>query len=58
MTREPKILMSPTELPKQRIYEVVGLPERPEPFDCHIGYGVFQDGAFPKNAPTNSTYLC
>ncbi len=27
MTREPKIPMSPTELPQQRIHEVVGLPE-------------------------------
>jgi len=31
MTREPKIPMSPSELPQQRIHEVVGLPERPEP---------------------------
>jgi len=27
MTREPKIPMSPTELPQQRIHEVVGLPD-------------------------------
>jgi hypothetical protein len=26
MIREPKIPMSPTELPQQRIHEVVGLP--------------------------------
>ena len=58
MTREPKIPMSPTELPQQRIHEIVGLPERPAEFNCEVGYGVFQDGAFPKNAPTNSTYLC
>ena len=58
MIREPKIPMSPTELPQQRIHEIVGLPERPAEFNCEVGYGVFQDGAFPKNAPTNSTYLC
>ena len=58
MTREPKIPMSPTELPQQRIHEVVALPERPAEFDCEVGYGIFQDGAFPKNAPTNSIYLC
>ena len=56
MTREPKIPMSPTELPQQRIHEIVGLPERPAEFNCEVGYGVFQDGAFPKNAPT--TPLC
>jgi hypothetical protein len=58
MTREPKIPMSPTELPQQRIHEVVGLPERPAEFDCEVGYGVFSDNAVPKNAPINSTYLC
>ena len=58
MTREPKTPMSPPELPQQRIHEVVGLPERPEPFDSHVGYGVFSDNAVPQNAPTNSTYLC
>lgn len=58
MTREPKIPMSPTELPQQRIHEVVGVPERPAEFDCEVGYGVVSDNAIPKNAPTNSTYLC
>jgi hypothetical protein len=58
MTREPKIPMSPEELPQQRIHEVVGLPERPAEFDCEIGYGVSTGHALPKNAPTNSTYLC
>ena len=58
MTREPKIPMSPEELPQQRIHEVVGLPDRPAEFDCEVGYSVFSDGAIPKNAPTNSTYLC
>ena len=55
MTREPKIPMSPTEIPQQRIHEVVGLPERPEPFDCYVDYNA---GSLPKNTNTNSTYLC
>jgi hypothetical protein len=38
MTREPKIPMSPTELPQQRIHEVIDLPKRPEPFDCDVCY--------------------
>jgi hypothetical protein len=58
MTREPKIPMSPSELPQQRIHEVVTLPERPAEFDCEISYDVSPTGALPKNAPTNSTYLC
>jgi hypothetical protein len=55
MTREPKIPMSPTELPQQRIHEVVGLPDRPEPFDFYVDYNA---GSLPKNTDTNSTYLC
>ncbi len=58
MSREPKIPMSPEDLPQQRIHEVVGLPERPAEFDCEVGYGVFPNDALPKNAPNNSTYLC
>ena len=58
MTRESKIRMLPTELPQQRIHEVVGLPERPAEFDYEVGYGVLQGDAFSKNAPTNSIYLC
>ena len=57
MTHEPKIPMSPEDLPQQRIHEVVTLAERPAEFDCEVGYGVFSDKAVPKNAPTNSTYL-
>ena len=58
MTREPKIPMSPEELPQQRIHEVVALPKRPAEFDFKVGYELFPYGELPKNAPTNSTYLC
>ena len=58
MTREPKIPMSPEALPQQRIHEVVGLPERPEEFDCEVGYGVSPNSEMPKNVPTSWTYLC
>ncbi len=47
--------MSPSELPQQRIHEVVDLPERPKAFDCHVDYNV---RSLPKNTSTNSTYLC
>ena len=39
MMREPKIPMLPTELPQQRIHEVVELPERPAEFNCEVDYG-------------------
>jgi len=59
MTREPKIPMSPEQLPQQRIHEVADLPERPEPFDyCEIDYGTLSSCKLPKNGPSNSTYLC
>ena len=58
MTREPKIPMSPEELPQQRIHEVVALPKRPEEFDFKVGYELVPYGELPKNAPIKSTYLC
>ena len=58
MIREPKIPMSPEELPQQRIHEVVALPKRPAEFDCKVGYGCSPKGGLPKNAPIKSTYLC
>ena len=57
MTREPKIPMSPTELPQQRIHEIVGLPERPEPFDCLVGYGAVSGDIIPKSGPRSPEYL-
>ena len=58
MIREPKIPMSPEDLPQQRIHEVVTLPKRPAEFDCKVGYELSPHGELPKNAPTKSTYLC
>jgi len=58
MTREPKIPMSPSELPQQRVHEVVDLPPRPEPFDCKAGYRDYPSGSAPRNQPRNPTYLC
>ena len=36
MTSPPRIPMSPNELPRQRLHEVVTLPARPDPFDCRV----------------------
>jgi hypothetical protein len=56
MIRDPKIPMSPEELPQQRTHKIVGLPEL---FDyCEIDYGTLSSCKLPKNGPTNSTYLC
>jgi len=57
MTRQPKIPMSPAELPQQRIHEVIDLPARPQPFDSVVGYGQFPKGSVAKKAPQNMTYL-
>jgi hypothetical protein len=58
MIREPKIPMSPEELPQQRIHEVVELPERPDLFDSAVGYGAFPKDALPRDLDGNATYLC
>jgi hypothetical protein len=59
MIRNPKIPMLPTELPQQRIHEVVDLPERPDQFDnCEIDYSALSSCNLPKNGPSKSTYLC
>ena len=58
MSNEPTIPMSPTQLPQQRLYEVVGLPERPEPFEFDVGFGCSPRGGAPKSGLKNSIYLC
>jgi hypothetical protein len=57
MISNPKIPMSPDDLPQQRIHEVVDLPDRPEQFDCLVGYGAVPDDVVPKNGPSSPTYL-
>jgi hypothetical protein len=58
MTREPKIPMSPTELPQQRIHEVVSLPDRPSEFSSYINYGDMPENTVSKNPPRNAIFLC
>ena len=58
MTREPKIPMLPTELPQQRIHEVVSLPARPTEFSSFVNYGDMPEGTVSKNPPRNAIYLC
>jgi hypothetical protein len=45
MKTQPHIPMSPSELPQQRVHEVVPLPARPQYFECRVGYGEFLEGA-------------
>ena len=54
MTNDPHIPMSPDELPQQRIHEVVELPDRPEPFDCLVGYGCKAPQKAPSEFEPNS----
>jgi hypothetical protein len=44
MSKQPTIPMSPTQLPQQRVYEVVDLPKRPKSFDCRVGLWMFAAG--------------
>ena len=58
MTRKPRIPMLPDELPQQRIHEVVGLPERPDPFNSKVGLWDYAASEAPKNPPRSPLYLC
>ena len=58
MTSGPKIPMLPSELPQQRIHEVVELPVRPEPFDSKVGLWDYSSDMVPKHRPRNPIYLC
>jgi hypothetical protein len=58
MIRDPKIPMSPGELPQKRIQEVISLPDRPADFSSYVGYGDMPEGTVSKNSPRNATYLC
>lgn len=57
MSRLPKIPMLPTEVPQQRIYEVVSLPSRPIPFDFKVGYENFSPDVVPKQGVPRSPEL-
>lgn len=57
MVKEPKIPMLPEQLPQQRLHEVVKLPDRPEPFDCIVGYGLVPDNVRGKGNPRSPLYL-
>ena len=53
----PKIPMLPSELPQQRLYGVVDLPERPSKFECLVGYNSVPKDALPKATPRSAVYL-
>ncbi|WP_315703394.1 MULTISPECIES: hypothetical protein [unclassified Bradyrhizobium] len=57
MSRLPKIQMLPSEMPQQRISEVVSLPSRPVPFDFEVGYGNFAPDVVPKQGVPRSPKL-
>jgi hypothetical protein len=57
MSRLPKIPMLPSEVPQQRISEVISLPPRPTHFDFKVGYGDFAPDAVPKQGVPRSPEL-
>ena len=52
--QNPIIPMKPEQLPQQRVYEVITLPQRPDPFHCTVE--VPQE-AVPKKGPRAAIYL-
>jgi hypothetical protein len=56
--KEPRIPMLPSELPQQRIHEIVDLPAKPDPFDVIVDYGDLPAGSVSKSPPRNAEYLC
>lgn len=58
MTSDPSIPMLPSELPQQRIHEVVELPERPKPFRSKVGLWNYPSKRVPKDRPRKPIYLC
>jgi hypothetical protein len=57
MSETPRIAMTPAELPAQRIYEVVDLPEIPTGFAPVLTLGGGADAPFPKRRPSSMRYL-
>ena len=53
----PIIPMKPEQLPQQRVYEVLTLPQRPESFHCRAGHGEVPEEAVPKKGPRAAIYL-
>jgi len=57
MSRLPKTPMLPSEVPQQRISEVVSLPSRPVPFVFKVGCGDFPPDVVPKQGVPRSPKL-
>jgi hypothetical protein len=57
MTAAPRIPMLPSELPQQRISDVVALSPRPPKFEFGVGYGPFPSGVEPKQGVLRSPEL-
>ncbi|MDF1621645.1 hypothetical protein [Pseudothioclava nitratireducens] len=57
MIDKPKIPMSPSELPRQRLVEVIDLPPRPEGFTPVVDYCLTDEGVGPKRRPREMLFL-
>lgn len=57
--RDPRIPMSPQQLPQQGIFMPVGAPRRPDPCDVAVGYDErsLPDDAHLQRAPRKAHYL-
>lgn len=57
MTDKPRVAMSPTELPPQRLYEVIELQPLPQGLEPVVCFGSAPHGIFPKRRPSRLAYL-
>ena len=55
--QNPAIPMKPEQRPQQRVYEVLTLPQRPEPFNFRAGCEEVPEKAVPKKGPRVAIYL-
>jgi hypothetical protein len=58
MPKNPAIPMLPSQLPQQRIHEVVNLPSLPTEADVWACDGMYDHEPAPKRRPRKLTYLC
>lgn len=58
MAHEPKIPLHPSQLPQQKLAEVIALPDRPINFTFEVSYGDFTENIVPKRGtPRSPIYL-
>jgi hypothetical protein len=55
MAEQPRVAMSPSDLPRQRLWLVEGLPRRPRGWAATVGRGPAE--LRPTSMPSSASYL-